>query len=134
MKKIIRVAAALIQNGGQYLVTQRPPGSHLELFWEFPGGKCEEKELLEDCLKRELKEELDIDVAVGSCIKSTTHEYSDRTVELHFFDCEWTGGELKAKECHGIQWLYPREMEPDQFPPADQLLIQELQLREKSKC
>ncbi len=84
----IVVTAAVIERDGRFLVTRRPAGVHLAGHWEFPGGKCEPGETLEQCLARELREELAVD-AVGrkpSC-SSTTHDYADRRVELHFFRC-----------------------------------------------
>ncbi len=59
------VTAAVIERGGRYLVTRRQKGVHLEGLWEFPGGKCDAGESLADCLRRELREELGVDAAVG---------------------------------------------------------------------
>ena len=60
-----KVSAGIVCRNGKILICQRPKGKSLAGFWEFPGGKLEEGESLQDCLKRELKEELDIEVAVG---------------------------------------------------------------------
>ncbi|MEX2660714.1 MAG: NUDIX domain-containing protein, partial [Vicinamibacterales bacterium] len=87
----IIVTAAVIRREGLFFVTRRHEGVHLEGFWEFPGGKCDPDEPLERCLMREIREELDVDVRVGHELLSCAHEYPERVVELHFFDCEMDG-------------------------------------------
>ena len=72
------VAAAVIEREGRILVTKRPEGVHLEGHWEFPGGKCAPGETLEQCILRELREELAVDAVVGSELLSTSHDYVDR--------------------------------------------------------
>ena len=67
---MIVVTAAVIERDGRYLVTRRQRGVHLEGYWEFPGGKCEPEESLEDCLRRELREELGAEAVVGEEILS----------------------------------------------------------------
>src|SRR5690349_10900205 len=84
------VTAAVIERDGAYLVTRRQKGVHLEGYWEFPGGKCEPGESLDDCLRRELREELDADAAVGAEVLAVTHHYPERTIELHFIACRLT--------------------------------------------
>ena len=86
-KTIIQVAAGLIEKDRRYLITKRPAGVHLAGFWEFPGGKRETGESLEQCLLRELKEELGIDITPGSPFHIIRHEYPEKLVELHFFRC-----------------------------------------------
>src|SRR5262249_23611980 len=80
---ILVVTAAVIERHGAYLVTRRQRGVHLEGYWEFPGGKCEPGESLGDCLRRELQEELGVDAIVADEIFTVTHDYPDRSVELH---------------------------------------------------
>ena len=84
------VTAAVIEHDGRLLVTRRPPGAHLEGYWEFPGGKCDPGETHETCLARELREELGVSAVIGAEILSVTHAYPDRVVELHFFQCSLT--------------------------------------------
>ena len=78
----ILVAAAVVERDGRILVTKRPAGVHLEGDWEFPGGKCVGGETLEQCLVRELREELDADISVGTELLATSHDYGDRRIEL----------------------------------------------------
>jgi 8-oxo-dGTP diphosphatase len=116
------VTAAVIERDGAYLVTRRQRGVHLEGYWEFPGGKCDEGEPLDDCLRRELVEELGVDTSIGAEIFSVTHEYPDRTVELHFIRCELRGTPrpLLGQE---MRWARRDELRDLRFPPADEELI-----------
>ena len=118
----IVVTAAVIERGGAYLVTRRPGGVHLEGYWEFPGGKCEPGEDHETCLRREIEEELGVDVRVGRQIFEVAHEYPDRAVELHFFDCELLG-EPVARLGQEMRWVAPGDLAALEFPPADAELI-----------
>src|ERR1700689_3372698 len=94
--KPVEVSAALIFRGGKLLITQRHKTSHLGGLWEFPGGKREAGETFEECLRRELAEELGIEAEVGRMVESLAHEYPERTVELRFFLCRWTRHEAQA--------------------------------------
>jgi 8-oxo-dGTP diphosphatase len=118
----IVVTAAVIRRGDAFLVTRRQRGVHLEGFWEFPGGKCEEPETLEACLQREIREELDADVIVRSRILECTHEYPERIVELHFFDCQLVG-EPSPMLGQEMRWVRRADLRSLQFPPADDELI-----------
>jgi mutator protein MutT len=122
------VTAAVIEEQGRYLVTRRQPGAHLEGCWEFPGGKCEHGESLEGCLARELMEELGVRAAIGGEILSVTHEYPDRSVELHFLACRL----LDAPEAllgQDIRWVERGQLASLPFPPADHALIRALMAR-----
>lgn len=118
------VTAAVIQRDGAFLITRRHRG-HLEGFWEFPGGKCDPGESLVDCLRREILEELSVDVVVGEEIFSATHEYPDRVVELHFFACELMGTPNPAFG-QEMQWAKRADLRALRFPPADDELIARL--------
>jgi 8-oxo-dGTP diphosphatase len=118
----IVVTAAVIERGGAYLVTRRPGGVHLEGYWEFPGGKCEPGEDHETCLRREIEEELGVDVRVGRQIFEVAHEYPDRAVELHFFECELLG-EPVARLGQEMRWVWAGDLAALEFPPADAELI-----------
>jgi 8-oxo-dGTP diphosphatase len=123
--KTIVVTAAIIQRDGRYLVTRRPPGAHLAGVWEFPGGKCDEGEPLTSCMARELDEELRIRATVGSEIFTTTHDYPDRRVELHFFECH-TADHPSPLLGQEMRWVTSEELEDLDFPPADAELIRML--------
>jgi 8-oxo-dGTP diphosphatase len=119
------VAAAVIEDHGRYFVTRRHKGVHLEGYWEFPGGKCEDGESLRDCLARELREELGAAATIGDEIFTVTHDYPDRSVELHFLACALTNAPvpLLGQE---MRWVERAELTSLSFPPADDELIQRL--------
>src|SRR5215471_4124069 len=122
----IDVAAALVFRGGKLLITQRYAEAHLGGLWEFPGGKREPEESFEECLSRELREELGIEVAVGELVESITHSYPDKTVHLKFFRCRWLQNEPKLLGCPAFKWVTSEELGAYDFPAADALLLQRL--------
>ena len=119
---LVVVAAAVVERDGLILVTRRPEGVHLEGHWEFPGGKCAPGETLEQCLVRELREELGAVAVVGPELLSTSHDYGDRRVELHFFRCslESAPRPLLGQD---MRWVERPALAALQFPPADTELI-----------
>ena len=118
----IVVTAAVIESDGCFLVTRRQTGVHLEGFWEFPGGKCNDNESLATCLARELREELDVDARIVEELFSTTHAYPERRVELHFIRCELLG-EPKPQLGQEMRWVPRADLASLEFPPADAELI-----------
>jgi 8-oxo-dGTP diphosphatase len=124
-KPRVVVTAAVIERDGAFLVTRRPAGAHLEGDWEFPGGKCDGSETLENCLRREIREELAADAIIGERIFSTAHEYPERVVVLHFFACELRG-EARAVLGQEMQWAKRERLRALRFPPADDELIERL--------
>jgi 8-oxo-dGTP diphosphatase len=118
----IVVAAAIVEDHGRYFVTRRLKGVHLEGLWEFPGGKIEPGESLADGLQRELNEELGIEVAIGEEVFTVTHDYEDRSVELHFLACTFLNAPvpLLGQE---MRWVPRNELRSLEFPPADAELI-----------
>ena len=121
----IVVAAAVVEDGGRYFVTRRHAGTHLEGYWEFPGGKCEPGETLHACLARELMEELGAEVAVGAEIFTVTHDYPERRVELHFLACHLLT-EPRPLLAQEMRWVEREELRTLRFPPADDELIARL--------
>jgi mutator protein MutT len=124
--KVVEVAAGLICHEGRYLIARRKPGVHLAGFWEFPGGKREPGETLEECLRRELFEELSICIDGPIPFQVIRHEYAEKTVELHFFHCSIENGQATAIDCAEIRWVWPRELGNFEFPPADRPIIDAL--------
>ena len=118
-KSHFQVTAGLIWCNGRVLISKRPKGSHLEGFWEFPGGKQEQGESLRECLKREIEEELGMRVRVEKRIGSVEHEYDDRIVSLHLFLCTHPEGDPKPREGQNLRWVQPEELDRYCFPPAD---------------
>jgi 8-oxo-dGTP diphosphatase len=118
----IVVAAAVIEVGGRFLVTRRQKGVHLEGCWEFPGGKCDAGESLDACLRRELREELNVDARIGAEIFLTKHDYPERSVQLHFFSCALLGNPAPQLG-QDMRWVSREELSTLAFPPADEALI-----------
>ncbi len=124
----IEVAAGLIERDGSYLIAKRKMDTHLGGLWEFPGGKREPGESLEDCLRRELREELGVEVTEPRAVQMVRHEYPEKTVDLHFFRCAITTGQARPLGCEEVRWVTPADMLHLEFPPADCPIIQLLQL------
>jgi 8-oxo-dGTP diphosphatase len=124
---VIDVAAGLIFRDGKLLITKRYDDAHLGGLWEFPGGKRESKESFEQCLVRELREELAIEVTVGKLVESITHGYPGKTVHLKFFACEWQKNEPQALGCSECKWVRAEELKEHDFPEADTRLLRRLQ-------
>jgi len=118
----IVVTAAVIERDDRFLVTRRPRGVHLEGYWEFPGGKCDGGETHAACLARELREELDVEAAIGEELFATTHAYPERRVELHFLRCELLGPPAPQMG-QEMRWVAREELGALKFPPADAELI-----------
>lgn len=125
--KVVEVAVGLVCHESRYLIARRNPHVHLAGFWEFPGGKCELGETLEECLRRELFEELGIRIDVPIPFQIIRHEYEEKTVELHFFHCRIEAGHATAIDCAEIRWVLPHELGNFEFPPADRPIIEALQ-------
>lgn len=125
---LIEVAAGLVFRDGRLLITQRLPGDHLGGLWEFPGGKREKGESFEECVRRELNEELGIEVEVGPLLENVTHRYPGRIIHLKFFRCAWRGHEPSALGCHAFAWVRASELGEYAFPPADEKLLEKLRV------
>ena len=128
------VAAGLIRDEqGRLLIAQRPLEGLLGGLWEFPGGKREGRESLEDCLRRELREELAIEVEVGQRMAVVNHAFSHFKITLHAFDCRYLGAlppysEPQALEALAWAWVSEEELEQYSFGKADRQVIAELAL------
>ena len=127
MPNLVEVAAALIQDEkGRYLITQRRQGSHLAGLWEFPGGKRESGESLDEALRRELTEELSARFAVGERVDTVRWEYPERTIVIHFYRCRLESGTIEPREDQAMAWVAPERLSDFDFPPADRDLIARL--------
>lgn len=124
--EIIDVSAGLLFRGGKLLIAQRHADAHLGGLWEFPGGKREPGESFEQCLRRELREELGVGVRVGPVLENITHEYPGRTVRLRFFLCRLEHGEPDTIGCAALKWVGRSELNEQAFPAADARLLEKV--------
>src|SRR5438105_579613 len=106
----IDVAAALVFRHGKLLITQRYHDAHLGGLWEFPGGKREEGESFAKCLRRELNEELGIEVEIGELLETIEHVYPEKKVRLQFFRCVWKKNEPRTLGCPDFRWVSRDEL------------------------
>jgi 8-oxo-dGTP diphosphatase len=116
---VVEVTAAVIERRGRFLVTRRDPAKHLGGLWEFPGGKREPGESLEECLTREIREELGVRVRVGPRLAVVPWTYPERRVLLHFFRCGIGRARIEGCEGQPWRWVTPAELESLPMPPAD---------------
>ena len=125
-KRLLLVAAcALVDTDGRVLLAQRPPGKQLAGLWEFPGGKVEPGETPEQCIIRELHEEIGIETEIP-CLAPLTfasHSYDDFHLLMPLFVCRRFRGIAQPREGQALKWVRPREMRDYPMPPADAPLI-----------
>lgn len=118
------VAAGVInRDDGRFLIAQRRPDSMLGGLWEFPGGKREPGESLQECLQREIREELGIAIAVGDQIGTIRHAYTHFRITLYVFLCSYIGGDPQAIEVADWAWVALDELDTYAFPVTDQKII-----------
>lgn len=115
----LHVACALIEQDGLLLAAQRSAAMNLPLKWEFPGGKIEDGESPEACLRRELREELEVSVVIGSALLPSTHHYPDFIVTLYPFLCQLATAEIVLREHAAMRWVAPAEMMTLDWAAAD---------------
>ena len=121
------VAAGILRDAdGRVLISERLCDGPFNGLWEFPGGKIADGEAAIDALRRELVEELGIEVTEASSYMELHHEYPDRIVDLEFFLVTSWRGEPDGLEGQGLRWLLPSELRSDELLPADAPVIEAL--------
>jgi mutator protein MutT len=124
--EIIDAAIALVtRSDGKLLVCQRKSDDTFGGLWEFPGGKCEDGETLEHCLRRELLEELAIRALPIARLTTIEHQYPHARIRLHPFVCRHEHGEVQHLECQASRWINPSTLRDYEFPPANDSLLAE---------
>jgi 8-oxo-dGTP diphosphatase len=126
MRKRVRVVAAMIEQDGRYLITQRRPEARLPLLWEFPGGKVEEGESDEVALARELREEMEIEVRVQERAMGTLHSYESYDIDFNVYKCALVSGSIQHKRVHDHRWVRVSELDHYDFPPPDEKTLAQL--------
>jgi 8-oxo-dGTP diphosphatase len=123
---MIEVTAAILSNNGRLLIAQRKPTGKLPNKWEFPGGKIESGETPEDCLKREIEEEFNIDVFVGEYLGESIYHYDHGSIRLIAFRTTWNAKEVEIKAHKAIKWVTIGELQDYDFAPADIPFVEKL--------
>jgi 8-oxo-dGTP diphosphatase len=118
----------LVQEGGRYLITQRPPAASLPLLWEFPGGRVEEGESDSDALARELREEMGIAVEIGEQVMHTHHGYPNYDIDFRVYRCRLHSPDVRIQHLrvHDHRWVTLEEMGNYKFPEADAKTLEKL--------
>ena len=124
MKKI-EVVAAILQRDGAYFATQRGYGE-FEGMWEFPGGKIEPGESREVALKREIQEELGVDIVIEDLLCTTEYDYPSFHLTMHCYLCSVKSGDIELREHKSARWLKPAELGSVEWLPADEDVISRL--------
>lgn len=115
----LKVSCAIIEHQGRVLVVQRSTHMKQALMWEFPGGKVEAGETAEQCIVREIREELNIGILPLRQLSAHTHTYEKGSILLIPFICKWIEGRLELKEHKTARWLLPEELKELDWSPAD---------------
>ncbi len=125
-KPTLVTAALICSNNAEILITQRPSGKLFPLKWEFPGGKVEPNEDPEDCLVRELKEELNLEIEVVEPFITVNHQYAEFYISLMTFWCKIKKGKPTLIEHNDYRWVRPHELSLFDFVDADAILIKRI--------
>lgn len=116
-------AAVIVDARGRYLIAQRREGELLGGLWEFPGGKLEPGESIEQCIAREIREELGVEIEVGEHVITVKHAFSHFTMDLHAHRCRIVRGRPRALECAAVKWVKPSDFSTYAFGRADQQIV-----------
>ena len=117
--KYLKVVAAVISQEDKILIARRKKGKHLELKWEYPGGKLENNEKEDDALKRELKEEFSIDASIGKYLTESFYEYGSININLKAYLVDSFSGDFKLADHDKIEWIKIEDIKKYDFAPAD---------------
>ena len=129
-----KIGVAVVNNNqGQILIDRRKKSGDMGGLWEFPGGKIEPGETIEECIKREVQEEINIEIEVCDRLTTITHSYENFDVTLYVHCCRYLTGEAKTLECDEIRWVKLDQLNQYQFPQANIQIINLLQQRGESK-
>lgn len=124
---MLKVTAAIIKKNNEILICQRGKDDDGALLWEFPGGKLEEGESLEQCIIREMKEELELDIKVKDLFAETEYRYGEKGIHFTFYEAEILGGIMKLNVHEKVIWASVNSLLDYDFLPADLPIIDLLQ-------
>ena len=120
------VTAAILIKDSKILIAKRKAGDRLANKWEFPGGTVEDDESPEQCLKREMKEEFDINVTVGEYFCESIYHYDHGSIKLLAYRTYWTGGEIQPKVHDDYKWIHISQLSDYDLAPADIPIAREI--------
>ena len=123
---MIDVVAAVIKKNNLYFIAQRNRNKHFAYYWEFPGGKVDNQETFENALKREIQEELSINIAVLKHIASEKHKDEKIDVNVHYFLCEPLNENIILSEHEDMKWLQKNDLKQFKMAPGDSKIIKYL--------
>jgi 8-oxo-dGTP diphosphatase len=126
LSDIVKVTAAILVKDNKIIIAKRGPNDRLAHKWEFPGGKVEINETPEQCLKREMKEEFDIDVSVGEYLGSSIYHYDHISIELLAYRTYWKNGEIHLNDHDDFKWISLVRLPEFDFAPADLIFVEKL--------
>ena len=125
--KHIHVTCAIVEKDSKVLVTQRSEQMGLPLKWEFPGGKIQPGERPEECLRRELIEELGVDIFVGRALTPSDYNYPAFKITLYPYICHITSGEIELHEHKDCKWIAPEKLQELDWAAADIPVVEQYQ-------
>lgn len=131
--KTINVVAAVIRDEDKVLATARGYGEY-KGFWEFPGGKIEEGETPEGALRREIKEELDLDIEVNGYIATVEYDYPQFHISMRCYFCSTLSGNLTLKEAEDSKWLNKEQLNSVKWLPADMIILNDIRVFLEEIC
>ena len=123
---MIDVVAAVIKKDNKYLIAQRNRDKHFAFYWEFPGGKVNNNESFENALKREILEELSINIKINNKISSEKFRDEKINVEVHYFLCEKLDEEIILSEHEDMKWVFKKNLLNFKLAPGDSKIIKYL--------
>ena len=123
---MLHVAAAIVRRKGEILICQRRPGGGCGGMWEFPGGKLEPGETPAQCVIRECREELGVEISLKGLREQNSYQYPDSEISFSFFEAELLSGDPCLRVHQAIAWRPPCRLTEYEFGPADRRLVREL--------
>jgi mutator protein MutT len=128
MMELFEVGCAIIHKNGELLIAQRHLQDSFGGYWEFPGGKREQHETIEECLAREAFEELGIRIQPERLLCNRVHGAPERRISLFFFFCKWVSGEPRAIDCKDFRWVSREDIRQYTLLPGDLEVLEDLLL------
>ena len=122
------ISVGIIWDNDRIIISKRKSSGMLGGLWEFPGGKIEAKETPEECLEREVKEEININIRINKFLGKIKHQYSHFSITLNAFECTFVGGKIKAIECSKVKKIKLTDISKYAFPKANHKIFKFLKI------